>query len=84
MMSSKGGQGWIALGSSAFELGEQTVPRSSDLATCVDLEIELTGVNDGLWQKTREGLRAISGVRIKWTGAGLRAAKIRGADSPRS
>jgi hypothetical protein len=68
MMSPKCGQGWMALGSSAFELGEQTAPRSSDLATCVVIEMELTGVNDGWWQKPREGLRAISAVPVRWTG----------------
>jgi hypothetical protein len=58
----------MALGSSAYELWEQTAPRSSDLATCVDLEMELTGVNDDLWQKPREGLRVISTIPVRWTG----------------
>jgi hypothetical protein len=32
MMSRKGGQGWMALELSAFELGEQKASRSSDMA----------------------------------------------------
>ncbi|KAJ3634603.1 hypothetical protein MTP99_007551 [Tenebrio molitor] len=82
MMSPKGGQGWVALGSPAFELGEQTAPRSSDQAKMRDKRWIVRGLYDGLWQGPRVGLSGQHEPSPKGgRGAGLRTAEIRGADS---